>query len=469
MAATTTALLAEEATLLHTRAETLALCDSATLVEALMSSTDADLLAFHEHATRVARLAQAALVAAAGEVARRSESSLPDPMARRLGEKNAAALLAKRANEHPADTGVQCRLGLALTPREGLTGEILPPFFSRVSDALAEGHLSTRAAAAVVAALQKIEPHATADGLNWAEEFLVAGATEKWDLVTAKAAGLQLLARFDPDGVETREAAIRRQRGVFKKLLESGVIEYLIRTDAEGSAFIDAALDARVAPRRVRFVDIDDDSATAEDEEHESTSTVQDDRSWWQKRHDAFIDLARDSLTHDDGDIAGVDATAVLVIPLAAVTDGTAAAYFEGDDLPVSATTAKRALRCSDIITVILDGEGQPLHLGQSRRFFSRHQRRAMAARDGGCVWPGCDAPPRFCDAAHIIPWAGGGPTDIANGLLLCHFHHRRFDEDGWQVQLRDGMPCFTPPPHVDATRRPIRGGRTRIPAPAIG
>jgi hypothetical protein len=105
MAATTTALLAEESALLHTRAETLALRDSASLVETLMSSTDTDLLAFHEHATRVARLAQAALVAAAGEVARRSESSLPDPLARRMGEKNAAALLAKRTNEHPSDTG----------------------------------------------------------------------------------------------------------------------------------------------------------------------------------------------------------------------------------------------------------------------------------------------------------------------------------------------------------------------------
>jgi hypothetical protein len=370
-------------------------------------------------------------------------------------------------------TRAQCRLGLALTPREGLTGEILPAFFSRVADALADGRLSARAATAVVGALQKIEPHATADGLDWAEEFLVAGASEKWDLVTAKAAGLQLLARFDPDGVEPREVAIRRQRGVIKKLLESGVIEYLIRTDAEGSAFIDAALDARTAPRRLRFVDVDvdvdGDSGSTDDDEQESASAAPDDRSWAQKRHDAFIDLARDSIRHDNGDIAGVGTTAVLVIPLAAVTDGSAAAYFEGDDLPVSATTAKRALRCSDVITVILDGDGQPLHLGQTRRFFTRHQRRAMAARDGGCVWPDCDAPPRFCDAAHIIPWAKDGPTDISNGLLLCHFHHRRLDEDGWQVRLRNGTPWFTPPAHIDASRRPIRGGRTRIPSASTG
>ncbi|WP_371872793.1 HNH endonuclease signature motif containing protein [Herbiconiux sp. L3-i23] len=87
-----------------------------------------------------------------------------------------------------------------------------------------------------------------------------------------------------------------------------------------------------------------------------------------------------------------------------------------------------------------------------------------MAARDGGCVWPGCTAPPRWCDGAHIDPWSASQCTDIENGVLLCHFHHRRYDEDGWTLQMIDGVPWFTPPSHIDSTRRPRRGGRVKIP-----
>jgi hypothetical protein len=192
-----------------------------------------------------------------------------------------------------------------------------------------------------------------------------------------------------------------------------------------------------------------------------------DDRSWEQKRHDAFIDLMRDSIRHDDGAIGGVDTTAVIHIQAETLEGGNTPAYFEGSETPISARTARRIAACSNIIAVILDGDGQPLHLGTTKRFFTPAQRRAMAARDGGCVWPGCDAQPRWCDAAHIEPWSHGGPTDIGNGVLLCHFHHRRFDEDGWQLEMRNGVPWFTPPVHVDAFRTPRRGGRLRLPVAA--
>ena len=34
------------------------------------------------------------------------------------------------------------------------------------------------------------------------------------------------------------------------------------------------------------------------------------------------------------------------------------------------------------------------LDVGRARRLFTKGQRLAMAARDGGCTWPGCSAPP---------------------------------------------------------------------------
>jgi hypothetical protein len=45
-------------------------------------------------------------------------------------------------------------------------------------------------------------------------------------------------------------------------------------------------------------------------------------------------------------------------------------------------------------------------------------------------------------------------------GILLCSFHHHRVQEDGWEIFFRDGVPYFVPPPYIDPSRRPRRGGR---------
>jgi hypothetical protein len=45
-------------------------------------------------------------------------------------------------------------------------------------------------------------------------------------------------------------------------------------------------------------------------------------------------------------------------------------------------------------------------------------------------------------------------------GTVHCSFHHHRVQEDGWEIFFRDGVPYFVPPPHIDQSRRPRRGGR---------
>ena len=35
----------------------------------------------------------------------------------------------------------------------------------------------------------------------------------------------------------------------------------------------------------------------------------------------------------------------------------------------------------------------------------------------------------------HIVPFAGGGPTDVDNCLTLCTFHHRLVHEGGWRIR----------------------------------
>jgi len=89
-----------------------------------------------------------------------------------------------------------------------------------------------------------------------------------------------------------------------------------------------------------------------------------------------------------------------------------------------------------DVGPVILDALGVPLDLGRTERFFTRDQRRALARRDGGCVFPGCGALPHRCDAHHVVHWIDGGPSDVAAGVLLCRRHHGVVHRTGWAIHI---------------------------------
>jgi hypothetical protein len=60
-------------------------------------------------------------------------------------------------------------------------------------------------------------------------------------------------------------------------------------------------------------------------------------------------------------------------------------------------------------------------------------------------------------------PWAAGGTTDLADGVLLCARHHRIMHHTGWDVRSGpDGRPEFIPPASVDPERRPRHNDRWR-------
>jgi hypothetical protein len=58
---------------------------------------------------------------------------------------------------------------------------------------------------------------------------------------------------------------------------------------------------------------------------------------------------------------------------------------------------------------VLTDERGAVLHHGRSRRLASRAQRQALAARDGGCVIPGCAEPLGWSDVHHVVAWDTAG------------------------------------------------------------
>ena len=68
-----------------------------------------------------------------------------------------------------------------------------------------------------------------------------------------------------------------------------------------------------------------------------------------------------------------------------------------------------------------------------------------MAIRDQGCTAEGCSIPAAWCVAHHAQePWAQGGRTDLADGTLLCSFHHHRAHDPAWITHhLANGATTF--------------------------
>jgi len=143
---------------------------------------------------------------------------------------------------------------------------------------------------------------------------------------------------------------------------------------------------------------------------------------------------------------------------------GTMRAQARGAELEFGGMTTAGELRrmlCDAKITpVVLDGESQPLDVGREKRCVTPAQRKAIAARDGGCAHPGCDRNPVWCQVHHIIHWLDGGRTDIDNLVMLCREHHRVIHDSGWKVRIRDVHPEFIPPKWIDLHQTPRRNAR---------
>lgn len=84
-------------------------------------------------------------------------------------------------------------------------------------------------------------------------------------------------------------------------------------------------------------------------------------------------------------------------------------------------------LACRAEISLIRWRDGLPLDVGRRYRTETPALRRALAARDRGCRWPGCGLPSAWCTAHHIRPWKRGGTTRLPNLVLLCFVHHHYF------------------------------------------
>jgi hypothetical protein len=217
----------------------------------------------------------------------------------------------------------------------------------------------------------------------------------------------------DPARFAAEEAKAREHRQLKLSPLEDGSMFLKGWLEAEGASVVRAALEPLAKP-----------------------AGAGDDRRREQRLGDALVELAGQ----------GVKTELVVSVPLETMlaVKGAPAAETEWGGV-VSSEVVRRLLCDADVRRLVLDPEGEVVDFGRRRRLFSPKQRKAMAARDGHCVFPGCDRPPRWCDGHHRRAVAEGGGTDLENGWLLCKRHHT-FCHDGWKL-VRDGPRIRAIPP----------------------
>jgi hypothetical protein len=149
----------------------------------------------------------------------------------------------------------------------------------------------------------------------------------------------------------------------------------------------------------------------------------------------------------DRGDlptVAGERPHVTVTIGLNDLRDGTGHGTLN-TGAPVSSETARRIACDATIIPIVLGSEGEPLDVGRATRTIPPGIRRAIVARDLGCIHPDCDAPAQRCEAHHVRHWANGGATALSNLVLLCPRHHWTIHHDQWQIVFHEGIPHVIP------------------------
>jgi len=224
------------------------------------------------------------------------------------------------------------------------------------------------------------------------------------------------------------------------------------RLPAEEGAVLIAALEAardRMTAASAEAPTADDDELVDEpfEEDPRAASAEAPTTSAGEARADALLYMADALLAGSDGTRTGGDRYQVVVhVDTATLRAGERGATCELDDgMPLAAETARR-LACDASLVRILERDGRPLSVGRKTRAIPPALRRALAARDRGCRFPGCTAR-HHIDAHHVEHWACGGETSLRNLVQLCRHHHRLLHEGGYAIHSHgDGRVTFRRP-----------------------
>lgn len=446
-----------------------------------------DLLLTAARAEQAGRVFDAIRVATANEVSKRSDPAFgADGLAASYGARNAVELLERVTQASTATIRRRLRIGAATQPRSSDTGTQLPGLFERVGVALSSGLIGLDAAEAITRELSAASPRAAVDAVLAAERILVASAggqpadyedsgaddlatgalrandtgasgTGASDLhpvdrgpLTSRMPGMPLSAdlirvqarawrdALDPDGVEPfAEQAAQRRDFWMSRTAKNGLHQFGGAVTPEIAAITLAIMDATLTPRTApKFLEAD---------EARERGIQADPRTPGQQRADTFAAMVS---SFGSSDRFGTPPTVMITTNATPRTVSTAnTGQISGITDPIPGSVVTQFICDGGFQSVILSPNGRIIKLGSKSRFFTKAQRRAIAARDGlTCIVPGCRIPVTACEAHHVKPDHKGGPTHTDNGVMACWYHHRMLDTGTWTITMQNGVPTVHPP-----------------------
>ena len=443
------------------------------LAEIMTTLSDDKLVQVLTAAASLARCAERITVIGAGIAAARSDKDAGHSgLAQSRGHRKPADFVQELTGTSRSEAAKHIRVGRALLESTRPVQEMMPSdpgavipdaptraWHEAAGAALLKGSLSSTQHDAILRGLG--EPP-IAIGLTDADERrrVDAALWEAWSLATEqlvvearhrtveelRIAARTIRDRLDPEGAERRFLERHAARSFRMWTDQDGRHHGALIFDDEGYLWVKTITDAALRPRRggPRFVDEDEKAAAGE--------LVDDPRTNDQLAYDLLLDLLSTGSVADAAGVFGVKQAGLRIVH---VVDDQTANDASRPSLPTGAThsedglialpdAAAEQLLCNTGHTnVTLDGSGNPLDVGREHRLFTPKQRVALAVRDGGCRWKGCDRAASYCEAHHIDHWAADhGRTDIDRGILLCRFHHMQLHHAHWWI-TRDGTGDF--------------------------
>jgi len=364
-----------------------------------------------------------------------------------------ADLLAQRLLLSRTEASARVRQARELAPRVALSGEVLAPLFVHVGAAVDAGEVSLAHARIITRLRSDLPAEVDAACGDAAEQFLVAQARELNPTQLGHVAQ-RLQATLDPDGTLTDQKDHERKRHAGLSDLPGGGSKPAGYYTPELTAILKPIFESLSAPQPL--------------------GDEPDPRSPGQRVHDGLIEFGSRILRSD----ALPDAGGVPVSVLITVTDTDLAAAQRGEEVlvtdaygtPLPLSTVLNLGGEIELTAIRLSCTGGITSFGHSRRLATIGQRRALAARDKGCAFPGCTRSHAWAEVHHIIEWLNGGSTDLDNLVLLCRFHHRHFEQAGWKVRMAgNGVPEWIPPAWIDEHQKPRRNtAHDQIPIPLL-
>jgi hypothetical protein len=113
---------------------------------------------------------------------------------------------------------------------------------------------------------------------------------------------------------------------------------------------------------------------------------------------------------------------------------------------PISVAAAQR-FAANAAMRAVVGGVGDVRAVSRSTRMIPAALRTALDTRDPTCVVPGCNR--RYgLEIDHVVPYARGGKTELANLARLCRWHHAQKTHHGWRLTGPPDRWTWTHPAH---------------------